>query len=760
MRLRFLLACGVAVLSAGSAAAQFVDGRAQALGELDRGTAEFRDGDILSATQHWTEAIRLCHIGGRRDIEVAALGRRGEAYRVSGFFHEAVNDLHAALAMAEQDGDQSLIAASSGALGNLALLLRRSADAEPLLKRSHDIAARLGNKALMAASSNDLGNLFANAGRNAEAERAYAEAVIDAEAVHDETLAATAEINAARLEMPRGDTVRAGAQLAEAVRRLQQLPPSLAQGMALVSAGSAAFESRGAVPADLQTIAYRAFRAADDGSDTVHNATLASLAQGSLGRLYERVGRVDDAMTLTERALFTAQQAGAPELTFRWNWQRARLARKRGQAEIALAGYRAAAIALQSARPDIPIEYREGHSSFRATFGPFYLEFADLLLQQAAANPGGSTTLLREARDTVEQLKESELQDYFQDSCVTRFAARQQSIDTVAPGTAILYPVVLTDRLELLISFGGELRQFTLPLPEATLGDQIRQFRTLLEKRTTNEYLPLAQQLYNEILRPIDPLLTERHIDTLVVVPDGVLRLIPFAALHDGSQFAIERYAMAIAPSLHLTDPRPLTSRSRDALVLGISQSVQGFAGLPSVKREVKEVHDATGGEVFIDEAFVRSRFESGLKQAPFGVVHIASHGQFGSDPSQTFVVAFDGRLTMDDLEQTIKYGELRESALELLTLDACETAVGDDRAALGLAGIALKSGARSALATLWFISDKAAGDLAVKFYVALKAGNMSKAHALQSAQRQLIADPRYSHPAYWAPFLLIGNWL
>jgi len=138
----------------------------------------------------------------------------------------------------------------------------------------------------------------------------------------------------------------------------------------------------------------------------------------------------------------------------------------------------------------------------------------------------------------------------------------------------------------------------------------------------------------------------------------------------------------------------------------------------------------------------------------------LASHGQFGSDPSQTFVLAYDGQLTMDDLEAGIKFGEHREKALELLILSACETASGDDRAALGLAGVALKSGARSALATLWYINDQASGELVVNFHRGVQSGKLSKAHALQEAQRTLAADPRYAHPAYWAPFLLIGNWL
>jgi CHAT domain-containing protein len=311
-----------------------------------------------------------------------------------------------------------------------------------------------------------------------------------------------------------------------------------------------------------------------------------------------------------------------------------------------------------------------------------------------------------------------------------------------------------------LISFGNEQRQFTAPIPETNLRNEVQRFRELLEKRTTNEYLVPAGQLYDQIIRPIEPVLAAHHIDTLVIVPDYTLRTVPFAALHDGKGFLVDRYATAIAPSLHLTDPRPLNTAPGTALVLGISKSVQGYVKLPNVEREVAAVHDIAGGQELLNDSFSRARFEAELRRVPYNIVHIASHGQFGSDPSQTFVLAFDGQLTMDDLEADIKFGERRDSALELLILSACETASGDDRAALGLAGVALKSGARSALATLWYISDQASGDLVVNFHRGLRSGKFSKARALQEAQRLLAADQRYEHPAYWAPFLLIGNWL
>ena len=742
------------------AGAQVESDRAAALDYIGRGTAAFRSGDIIAATRQWSEAIRLCRLNGAADLEAQALAQRGEAYRVAGYFRDAGSDLNAALAKAEQSKDQALIAASSGALGNLAFMSRRTAVAEPLLKRSRDLANRLHDPAIVAASENDLGNLYASTGRPSEAARAYAGAVASAEAARDDALAATAETNGARLALRGKNTAAATALLTRAVDTLERLPASYNRGMALVSAGSAVFEIDGKIPPEARAIALRALRLAAENAEALHNPTLSSLAQGSLAHLYEREEKLDEASRLTDRAAFAAQQASAPELSFRWDWQQARLARKRGQTDLALTTYRRAVEELQSVRQDIPVEYRDGRSSYRTTFGPVYLEYSDVLLRRASSDPARAAPLIREARDNIERLKETELQDYFRDSCVTSFIAKRRSIETIAPGTAVIYPIAFPDRLELLVSFGDEQRQFTAPIPETALRDEVQRFRELLEKRTTNEYLTPARQLYDQIIRPIEPVLAAHHIDTLVVVPDYTLRTVPFAALYDGKGFLVDRYATAIAPSLNLTDPRPLNAAPGTALVLGISESVQGYVPLPNVEREVAAVHDIAGGQELLNDSFSRARFAAELRRMPYNIVHIASHGQFGSDPSQTFVLAFDGKLTMDDLEADIKFGERRDKALELLILSACETASGDDRAALGLAGVALKAGARSALATLWYVNDQASGELVVNFYRGVQSGKLSKAHALQEAQRTLAADPRYAHPAYWAPFLLIGNWL
>jgi CHAT domain-containing protein len=748
------------MLCAGAVAADNGDARAAALDYLGRGKAAFRVGDLVAATQHWSQAIRLCHGIGDTTLEAEALTRRGEAYSAAGHFREATDDLQAALKKAEQSGDQSLVAATVGALGNLAFLSRRTATAEPLLRRSRDLALRLNDPRILAASANDLGNLYAATERPAEAAAAYDQAMTTAARAGDEALAAITETNAARLAFRLDDRTRAAALLTRAVDRLARPPAASERGMALVTAGSIIFEHEGTIPPALRAPSYLALQTAADWAVSLDDKLLSSLALGSLGRLAEREGQVAEATKFTTQALFAAQQAGAAELLSRWEWQQARLLRRQGDVAAALGAYRRAVAALEAVRQEIPVEYRDGRSSYRATYGALYLEFADLLLRKASGDPGIAAPLLKEARDGIELLKEGELQDYFRDSCVISFEAKRRSIDTIAPGTAVIYPIVLPDRLEILVSLGAEQRQFTVPIGEAALREKVRTFRRLLEKRTTNQYLPLARDLYGRIMRPIDPVLTARHIDTLVIVPDGVLRLIPFAALHDGEHFLVERYATAIAPSLRLVDPKPFTPALRNALAVGVSDSVQGYPGLPHVAGEVATVSDLENGKVLLNSGFSRAGFARELETVPYNLVHIASHGEFGSDPSHTFVLAFDGPLTMDDLERDIKFGEFRTSALELLTLSACKTAAGDDRSALGLAGLALKSGARGALATLWFVGDLGSGELVTNFYHALREAPLSKAHALQAAQQRLLTDRVFRHPAYWAPFMLIGNWL
>jgi CHAT domain-containing protein len=429
--------------------------------------------------------------------------------------------------------------------------------------------------------------------------------------------------------------------------------------------------------------------------------------------------------------------------------------------EFYIAAYRRAVATLQSIRQEMAFGYGPT-PSFRDAVGPVYFELVDLLLQRAATFPERVRyePYLSEARQTVELFKAAELRDYFQDDCVEAARARATSMDVVAQTAVIVYPIILSDRLELLVSFPSGLEQFTVPVAADTLTQEVRQFRRYLEKRTTWQFLPHAQRLYDWLIRPLEPALKRLSLETLVFVPDGPLRTIPMAALHDGQQFLIRKYALATTPGLDLTDPQPLRRDKVKMLAAGLTEAVQGFSSLPFVAAELQAIQGLYAGNVMINESFLVPSMTKEMQQEQFSMVHIASHGQFGSDVERTFLLTFDDKLTMDRLDQLVGLFKYRDDPLELLTLSACQTAAGDDRAALGLARIAIKAGARSALATLWFVNDQASSDLVVAFYRQLQGSTVSRAVALQRVQLQLINDPRYEHPGYWAPFLLLNNWL
>jgi CHAT domain-containing protein len=339
--------------------------------------------------------------------------------------------------------------------------------------------------------------------------------------------------------------------------------------------------------------------------------------------------------------------------------------------------------------------------------------------------------------------------------------AKSKSVENLDPHAAVLYLIPLATRTEVLVSLTSGIHRFTANVGADALTAEVREFRHLLETRTSNEYLVEARQLYDWLIRPAYGLLTANHINTLVFVPDGALQTIPLAALQDGNRFLIEEYAVAVSPALSLMEPHAIQRDNVRLLLGGLSDSVQGFPALNFVPAELQNIEPVYPSESMLNGAFVMPALREKLTQEQFTIVHIASHGQFNSDAHKTFVLTYDGKLTLNNLESLIRPSQYRGRPVELLVLSACQTASGDDRAALGLAGVAVKAGARSALASLWSVNDQSTSALISDFYHQLKdSPSISKAQALQAAQIQMLGDRRYRHPCYWAPYLIIGNWL
>lgn len=194
---------------------------------------------------------------------------------------------------------------------------------------------------------------------------------------------------------------------------------------------------------------------------------------------------------------------------------------------------------------------------------------------------------------------------------------------------------------------------------------------------------------------------------------------------------------------------------------MGLTEARYGFSALPGVELEVSEIAAQIDSQVLLNQEFTTGKFQETFKGLGFSVVHLATHGQFSFNLEETFLFTWDGRINVKDFDkllQTRIQGDA--NPIGLLVLSACQTADGDRRAGLGLAGMAVRSGAGSTLATLWSVSDNSTAQLMIEFYRQLTSEEVTKAEALRRAQVKLLKDPQHSHPFFWAPFVLVGNWL
>ena len=733
--------------------------------QSNMGLESFQRGDFEQAASSWTEASQLYEREGEIRRQCEMLIYLSQANQALGRYKEAGKNLDLALGLARKAGDQIQLASVLGALGNLYIATGPEETALKHLNEGLRISREVNNQDLSASILNNLGNLLTAQKKYAEAAAAYEESASLAKSRNNGLLTTRALINAATASIQNKQYKEAKARLDNALDQIRPLEASHDKASGLITIGLAYDELRSRLPDSsdsLLLLAHQTFSEAGTISDSIGDRRASSYAWGHLGRLYEDERRYQEALQLTRRATFAAQQVNAPESLYRWEWQTGRLLRKLGSIDDAIGAYRRAVRTLQSIRPELSVSYGAPQTSFREEMGPVYFELVDLLLQrgQSLQDPKQVAPYLIEARDTVELFKVAELRDYFRDDCVDTALSKVTKLDVVGNTTAIIYPILLADRTELLVGLPTGLKQVSVPVGTETLTKEVREFRRKLEKRTTREYLPHAQKLYDWLIRPIEPDLAAFPIDTLIFVPDGALRTIPMAALNDGKQFVIAKYAVGITPSLNLTDPRPIKREDMKVLAVGVTEAVQGFPALPNVSEELHELQTLLGSKNLVDREFLASNFEKALKEEQFSIVHVASHGEFGNDVDKTFLLTFDDKLSLDRLNQMVGVFRFRDDPLELLTLSACDTAAGDDRAALGLAGMAIKAGARSALATLWNINDEAAVDLVVDFYRELKDSSVSRAVALQRAQLKLINNPRYEHPGFWSPFLMINNWL
>lgn len=561
-------------------------GRASDLAQaLATGQAAFQRGDFEGAATSWQVAVRLYADTKQPQAHSLALTNLARAYTALGHYDQAVQSLRAALRLAEEGSEPMQQARILGELGNLAMATGNVVEAERLVRDALTLARALGQAALTATLLHTRGNLLMAQQQPYEALEVYRDSAALAQ---QEGMRARALAHAARAATYTAQPHTATTLLDDALTHLRQAEFSHDTDYDLLFIGRVYHRLTATNP----TLALRAATVFQDAAalaQTLQDPRALSYAWGYLGRLYEEERRYPEALELTRRAVLAAQQVQAPESLALWHWQTGRVLRALGDSSAALEAYERALTTVQSMRSGLLRGAERAPTGFRTSWGPLYFELADLFLRHAAvlearheeAVKPQYERYLHQARSTIEQFKTAELRDYFGDECVAAVQPRSTALEYVSPDAVIVYPILLPDRTDVLVSLPTGIKRVEVPVAGPDLEQRVRIFRNALQDRDPLRYLQHAQALYTWLIRPLEAALAAGHIQTIVLVPDGALRLLPLAALHDGQQFLVEKYALAITPSLTLTEPRPLPLGKVQVLAAGVSGAVAGFPLTP-----------------------------------------------------------------------------------------------------------------------------------------------------------------------------------
>ena len=634
----------------------------------------------------------------------------------------------------------------------------------PLSAQQLDKVAKLSSDPYVRAEAlNTVGAIHSTLNTPSEAEKAFAEAMKFAAEAKSSQLQLTIQTNELRHQLAYGNQSIARMRLAPSWQTLQNQRASA--NTTELNISLAILYHQSVLNAKAKPIwrarAIQLLEEAISTSESLGNNLLLGYALGYKGRVLSESSNSEKdlatALALSERAAFLASASQAYESAYLWQWQAARIYNKQAQVTEAIKSYNDAILTLENVRQEL---ITGSPFTFHQKVQPLFTELSDLLLTTARTAGGAEKqSYLKNVQNILEQAKSAELQDYFQNDCV--IPDESVNLDQIEAATAVIYPVILPDRVEVLVNVRDQVHQFVSRIEAGDLKDLVNEFRDQLQVDFGDEeYLEIGEELYDLLFAQVEDLFSENKINTLLVIPDGVLRTIPMAAVYDGEAFMVQRFAIATTPGISLTLPKPLNVENSNFFAGGISEAVQGYVGLPGVPRELQNLEATYGASVLRDANFKRDDLKEQLTSADYSIVHIATHGHFDSNPQESYLLTYDDKLTMDLLEESIGNRKNVGEPLELLVLSACETAAGDSRAALGLAGVALKAGARSAVATLWQISDAATVEIIDTFYEYTAKEGVTKARAMQLAQIRLIEQPRFQHPTDWAPFLMIGNWL
>ena len=510
----------------------------------------------------------------------------------------------------------------------------------------------------------------------------------------------------------------------------------------------------------LHSLAIEYAKSALQTAQSTNNQRLKSESFGTLGKLEKQIEQVQ---TYLEKALGFAQSIRAGDLAYQWQQELGNLYQKQGKTKAALQAYGAAIESITQVRDNLLSTNADLQFSFHEKAEPVYRNYMQLLLTNPQPN-------LKQVLQTNERLQIAELENFLNCGKLNLVALNQ--LQNLPSAPTVIHIIDLGDSIEVLVqSTDGSLHHNSVEskLVKNHVDNLLEILQsTRLGSSNVNLILSRSQVLYDLLIASIKIYLPPSG--TLVFILDTCFQSLPMGLLHDGKDYLLQHYSIAETLGSQVRQPKSLQKEQMRALIAGLSKispsfnnanSPRGIKALPGVEAEVENVQKQTTSSKFLlNEKFTSQALEQQLSTDNFSIIHLTTHAQFSSDAQRTMFFTWNKPITVLEFERLLKLNtQTNEDGIELLVLSACETAKGNKRSALGIAGVAAQAGARSTVATLWKVDADSTALLMEEFYKGLKNG-IPKAEALRLAQLSLSSNPQYEHPYFWAGFVLVGGWL
>ncbi len=720
-----------------------------------KGRLQLAQSKAEDALDTWRVSLDIyTKIGDERAVLQNRINQ-AQALQTLGFYRQAEKTLRESTKILQSQPNSPVKVAALHSLGNVVQVTGDLETSRQILQQSLEIASSLQDQEAIADILLSLGNT-ARVQQDTQAAIKFYQQTINT--ATSPTTRIQAQVNQLRLLLKTEQLSAFQTLSSEIKTQLKDLPVSRTAISARINFAQSLMQFPKKIAADTPSSLDIAqlLATAIEQAKSLQDKRTQSYAIGVLGQVYEQTQQLSDAQNLTQQALLIAQAIDAKDIGYQWQWQLGRLLKTKGDTKGAVAAYTEAVNNLQALRSDLVAVNSAVKFSFREVVEPVYRELVDLLLQ-SPGNQVSSENLVK-ASNTIELLQIAELENFFRNNCLNAQIVNPKK----DPKAAIIYPFILPDRLEVILQLPQQRwLHYSTPVVKKEVETTLKQLQENLPKpQTLRQVQSLSQKVYKWLIQPAEAVLAESNTPTLVFVLDGWLRNIPMAALYDGKQYLVEKYNIALTPSLQLIEPKT-SQKEFKVIAAGLSEASSGFFALPNVKLELEQIRSQVPSSILLNQEFTSKALQNRINSLPFPIVHLATHGQFSSKAEETFIVAWNERIYVKKLNELVRTLEQnRPEAIELLILSACQTAVGDEQAALGIAGVAFQAGARSTIASLWNLDDESTAVLMNQFYQELGNKNLTKAEVLRRAQLALLQNPKYQRPRFWAPYVLLGNWL